>query len=137
MIHESIKRLARSLDVAFRSPKLHYREQFRNRLNQLKSENRYRSFVELERQAGRHPHASWNGPQGRHDVVIWCSNDYLGMGQHPAVVNAMQTDIGHCGSGAGGTRNISGTSTAIVELETALAALHQKPRALVLTSGQL
>jgi 5-aminolevulinate synthase len=114
---------------------LQYREQFRNRLNQLKSENRYRSFVELERQAGRHPHASWNGPQGKHDVVIWCSNDYLGMGQHPAVVNAMQTAICHCGSGAGGTRNISGTSTAIVELETALAALHQKPRALVLTSG--
>jgi 5-aminolevulinate synthase len=114
---------------------LQYREQFRNRLNQLKSENRYRSFVELERQAGRHPHASWNGPHGRQDVVIWCSNDYLGMGQHPAVVNAMQTAIGHCGSGAGGTRNISGTSTAIVELEAALAALHQKPRALVLTSG--
>jgi 5-aminolevulinate synthase len=114
---------------------LQYREQFRNRLNQLKSENRYRSFVELERQAGRHPHASWNGPHGLQDVVIWCSNDYLGMGQHPAVVNAMQAAIGHYGSGAGGTRNISGTSTAIVELETALAALHQKPRALVLTSG--
>ena len=127
--------LFRSIDAAFRSPKLQYREQFRNRLNELKSENRYRSFVELERQAGRHPHANWNGPHGRQDVVIWCSNDYLGMGQHPAVVNAMQAAVGHCGSGAGGTRNISGTSTAIVELEKALAALHQKPRALVLTSG--
>ena len=114
---------------------MHYRDQFKNRLNQLKSENRYRSFVELERHVGRHPYATWNSPNGPQDVVIWCSNDYLGMGQHPAVIDAMQSAIAHTGSGAGGTRNISGTSTAIVELETALAALHQKSRALVLTSG--
>jgi 5-aminolevulinate synthase len=112
-----------------------YRDQFKNRLNQLKSENRYRNFVELERHAGRHPHATWNSPSGPQDVVIWCSNDYLGMGQHPAVLDAMQSAIAQSGSGAGGTRNISGTSTTIVELEKALAALHNKPRALVLTSG--
>ncbi len=114
---------------------MHYRDQFKNRLNQLKSENRYRNFVELERRVGRHPHATWNSPTGPKDVVIWCSNDYLGMGQHPAVIDAMQSALIHQGSGAGGTRNISGTSTAIVELETALAALHGKSRALVLTSG--
>ena len=114
---------------------MQYRDQFKNRLNQLKSENRYRNFAELERHVGRHPHATWNSPSGPQDVVIWCSNDYLGMGQHPAVLDAMQSAIAQSGSGAGGTRNISGTSTAIVELEKALAALHNKPRALVLTSG--
>ena len=114
---------------------MHYRDQFKNRLNRLKSENLYRSFVELERHVGRHPYATWNSPYGPQDVVIWCSNDYLGMGQHPAVIDAMQSAIVHSGSGAGGTRNISGTSTAIVKLETALAELHDKSRALVLTSG--
>ena len=114
---------------------MQYRDQFQNRLNQLKRENRYRSFVELERSAGQHPHATWNSPSGPQDVVIWCSNDYLGMGQHPAVLDAMQSAIAQSGSGAGGTRNISGTSTAIVKLEKALAALHNKPRALALTSG--
>ena len=114
---------------------MHYRDQLKNRLNRLKSENLYRSFVELERHVGRHPYATWNSPYGPQDVVIWCSNDYLGMGQHPAVIDAMQSAIVHSGSGAGGTRNISGTSTAIVKLETALAELHDKSRALVLTSG--
>ena len=114
---------------------MQYLDQFKNRLNQLKSENRYRNFVELGRHVGRYPHATWNSPSGPQDVVIWCSNDYLGMGQHPAVLDAMQSAIAQSGSGAGGTRNISGTSTAIVELEKALAALHNKPRALVLTSG--
>ena len=114
---------------------MHYRDRFKNRLNRLKSENLYRSFVELERHVGRHPYATWNSPCGPQDVVIWCSNDYLGMGQHPAVIDAMQSAIVHSGSGAGGTRNISGTSTAIVKLETALAELHDKSRALVLTSG--
>ncbi len=114
---------------------MHYRDQLKNRLNRLKSENLYRSFVELERHVGRHPCATWNSPYGPQDVVIWCSNDYLGMGQHPAVIDAIQSTIVHSGSGAGGTRNISGTSTAIVKLETALAELHDKSRALVLTSG--
>ena len=114
---------------------MNYRQQFKNRLNQVKSENRYRSFVELERHVGRHPFATWNSPNGAQDVVVWCSNDYLGMGQHVVVLDAMQSAIVHLGSGAGGTRNISGTSTSIVKLEKALAALHHKSRALVLTSG--
>ncbi|NCW30615.1 MAG: 5-aminolevulinate synthase [Alphaproteobacteria bacterium] len=135
MLRGSIKRLARSLDVAFRSPKLQYREQFRNRLNQLKSESRYRTFVELERQTGLHPHAVWNSPDGPKDVVIWCSNDYLGMGQNPDAVKALTNAIDTHGTGAGGTRNISGTSAAIVALEAELAELHGKERALVLTSG--
>ena len=114
---------------------MRYRDQFKNRLNQLKSENRYRSFVEIERHVGRHPYATWNSPNGPQDVVIWCSNDYLGMGQHSAVIDAIQSAIAQTGSGAGGTRNISGTSTAIVKLEEALASLHHKSRALVMTSG--
>jgi len=114
---------------------LQYRDLFANRLNQLKSENRYRTFVELERHVGQHPCATWHSADGPKNVIIWCSNDYLGMGQHPRVIEAMQSATGKCGSGAGGTRNISGTSAALVELEATLATLHQKQRALVLTSG--
>ena len=114
---------------------MNYREVLRRRLNQLKSESRYRTFIELERQTGWHPHALWNSPNGPKDVVIWCSNDYLGMGQNSDVVKALTSAIDVHGTGAGGTRNISGTSAAIVALEAALAELHQKQRALVLTSG--
>ena len=114
---------------------MQYHDKFRSRLNKLKSENRYRTYVELERHVGRHPFATWKSPNGPQDVVIWCSNDYLGMGQHPAVIDAMKSAVIRVGSGAGGTRNISGTSTGIVELEKALASLHHKSRALVLTSG--
>ena len=114
---------------------LNYREILRSKLNQLKSESRYRTFVELERQTGLHPHAVWNSPDGPKDVVIWCSNDYLGMGQNPDAVKALTTAIDTHGTGAGGTRNISGTSSAIVALEAELAQLHGKERALVLTSG--
>ena len=112
-----------------------YRVLFENRLNQLKSENRYRIFVELERQSGWHPHALWHSPGGPKKVTIWCSNDYLGMGQRPAVIAALNNAIRDHGTGAGGTRNISGTSAAIVALESELASLHGKERALVLTSG--
>jgi len=114
---------------------LDYRVLFENRLNQLKSENRYRTFVELERQSGWHPHALWHSPTGPKDVTIWCSNDYLGMGQRPEVIEALNSAIRDHGTGAGGTRNISGTSAAIVALESELAGLHGKERALVLTSG--
>ena len=114
---------------------MNYREILRSKLNQLKSESRYRTFVELERQTGLHPHAVWNSPDGPKDVVIWCSNDYLGMGQNPDAVKALTTAIDKHGTGAGGTRNISGTSSAIVALEAELAQLHGKERALVLTSG--
>ncbi|MEL0077391.1 MAG: 5-aminolevulinate synthase [Alphaproteobacteria bacterium] len=114
---------------------MNYRETFQNQLNKLKSESRYRHFVELERIVGQHPHALCHGPDGEREVVIWCSNDYLGMGQHESVIGAMQQAINAHGTGAGGTRNISGTSHAMVALEAELAELHNKQRALVFTSG--
>ncbi|MDF2813019.1 MAG: hemA, partial [Microvirga sp.] len=112
-----------------------YQNFFATALESLKSERRYRVFADIERLAGRFPDAIWHGPAGPKPITVWCSNDYLGMGQNRDVTRAMVETAWRLGTGAGGTRNISGNSHAIVDLEAELADLHRKQAALVFTSG--
>ena len=113
-----------------------YNAAFQAAVEQVKGEGRYRVFADLKRVRGRFPMATRRRADGsEQDVVVWCSNDYLGMGQHPVVLEAMQAAIDEAGAGAGGTRNISGTTRSAVDLEAELAAWHRKDAALLFTSG--
>ncbi|MBR9652001.1 5-aminolevulinate synthase [Thalassovita aquimarina] len=107
-------------------------------LNKLHEEGRYRTFIDIERENGNFPHATWTRPDGsKRPITVWCGNDYLGMGQHPVVLAAMHEAIDATGAGSGGTRNISGTTVYHKRLEAELADLHGKEAALLFTSAYI
>ena len=111
------------------------KEPFQKTIDRLKSEGKYRVFNDILRERGEYPNAIWYGPYNIKNIVNWCSNDYLGMGQQKVVLDAMHTALDQTGAGAGGTRNIAGTSHYHVALEIQLAKLHKKPTSLLYTSA--
>jgi len=117
---------------------LDYSAQLDVALNRLHAEGRYRTFIDIAREAGHFPHATWHRPDGTTaPVTVWCGNDYLGMGQHPAVLAAMHDALDKVGAGSGGTRNISGTTIHHKALEAELADLHGKDASLLFTSAYI
>src|SRR4249920_2341634 len=116
---------------------MNYQDRFRQHLEALRQEGRYRVFADLKRRCGAYPTADHFAEGGARDVTVWCSNDYLGMSQSAAVRAAMHEAIEEVGAGSGGTRNISGTTHYHVELEAELADLHVKEAALLFTSAYI
>ncbi|MDO6730478.1 5-aminolevulinate synthase [Marinovum sp. 2_MG-2023] len=115
-----------------------FTEKLETALNRLHEEGRYRTFIDIERKQGQYPHAIWRKPDGSEQpITVWCGNDYLGMGQHPVVLDAMHEAIDATGAGSGGTRNISGTTIYHKQLEAELADLHGKESALLFTSAYI
>jgi 5-aminolevulinate synthase len=111
------------------------KEPFQKLIDELKANGKYRVFNDIVRENGKFPNAIWYGPYNIKNIVNWCSNDYLGMGQHKVVLDAMHTALDHTGSGSGGTRNIGGTSHYHVALEHELATLHKKEKAILFSSA--
>src|SRR5438477_6770356 len=128
-------RIILNSQAAAASKTMDYSQIFSHALERLRRERRYRVFAEIERDAERFPRAIWHSAAGAREIVVWCSNDYLGMGRHPAVIAAMAETARRTGAGAGGTRNISGNTHAVVALEAELADLHRKEAALAFSSG--
>jgi 5-aminolevulinate synthase len=115
-----------------------YEAKLDSALQRLHDEGRYRTFIDIERRRGHYPHATWTRPDGtERPITVWCGNDYLGMGQHPVVLEAMHEAIDRTGAGSGGTRNISGTTIYHKRLEAELADLHGKEAALLFTSAYI
>ncbi len=115
-----------------------YTEKLDKAIARLHEEGRYRTFIDIERHKGQFPHAEWTRPDGsKQPITVWCGNDYLGMGQNPAVLQAMHEAVDATGAGSGGTRNISGTTVYHKRLEAELADLHDKEAALLFTSAYI
>ena len=109
---------------------MNYEDQIEASIRLLHNEGRYRTFIDIERERGNFPYASWKTPSGEFEkITVWCGNDYLGMGQNSTVLEAMHEALDDAGAGSGGTRNISGTTIYHKELERELANLHAKESA--------